>query len=165
MIYTSKGTVRVEFEVGDNGILAAAKELFFVPDSDYSIKHGKKTFAVFVPHSGRPIFREYDQDKEIRIKTKQVPPYDCTKTKVEVKVKELPKDTAAACAAAAFFAAMDAMTAAKDKWSKADGDEAAAAEVVEQWEKWRRANEKAEEAMKDEATYLKLISITIPAAK
>lgn len=162
MTYTSKGTVRVEFEVGDDDRLAAAaKELLFVPDGDYSIKHGKKTFAVFVPHSGRPIFREYGQDKEIRIATNQVPPYDCTKTKVEIEVEELP--TVSADDAAGVVAATNAMSEAMTKLNEAAADDrAAASEFLERWKAWNQAVENARTVM---MVALKLISITMPAAK
>lgn len=157
MKYTSKGTVRVEFGGdGANGVLAAAKELLFVPDGDYSIKHGKKTFAVFVPRSGQPILREYGQDKEIRIKTDQVPPYDCTKTKVEIQVEERREATVATAEAATVVATTNAM---KDAMN--GPDRVGAAEVVERWESWERAIKRAKDATVD----LKLISITIPAAK
>ena len=42
--YTSQGTIRVHYNFGKIN----CSKVFFVPDSDYSIKHGKKTFAVFV---------------------------------------------------------------------------------------------------------------------
>ena len=162
MTYTSKGTVRVEFGVANDDRLAA--ELLFVPDGDYSIKHGKKTFAVFVPRSGQPIFREYSQDKEIRIKTTQVPPYDCMETKVEIQVKELRNAAVAAAEAAAVVATTDAMREAITNWRNAVafGDEAAATEVVKRWKKREEATEKAEKAMRDGAVELELIRITTP---
>ena len=67
-IYTSQGTIRVHCSLSNCG---SGMTFFFVPDNDYSIKHGNKTFAVFVPKScsctpqscNKAIIRIYDRDK------------------------------------------------------------------------------------------------------
>ena len=74
-IYTSQGTIRVYCSLSNCG---SGMKFFFVPDNDYSIKHGNKTFAVFVPKScnctpqscsctpqscNKAIIRIYDRDK------------------------------------------------------------------------------------------------------
>ena len=45
MSYVSQGTISVEFELNDADLRAS---LFFVPNCDYSIKHRRENYAVFV---------------------------------------------------------------------------------------------------------------------
>ena len=47
MPYTSQGTITVEFDTENN-------KYFFVPEHDYSIKHGEYTYAVFVDQQAEP---------------------------------------------------------------------------------------------------------------
>ena len=66
--YTSKGTISVRCIRRDD---KPKTVLLFVPENDYSIKHGNKKFAVFVPQScdctpqscNKAIIRRYDGDK------------------------------------------------------------------------------------------------------
>ena len=62
-VYTSQGTIRVHYD-SDSKI-----SLAFVPESDYSIKHGDDTFAVFVPlpSVAEAIIRKYAPDNEVDI--------------------------------------------------------------------------------------------------
>ena len=69
--YTSQGTIRMHYDSG------AGMSLTFVPENDYSIKHGKETFAVFVLQpsvSGsqsvdKAVIRKYTWDDGVHIDT------------------------------------------------------------------------------------------------
>ena len=77
MNYTSQGTIRVHQSFGSGN---SETTLFFIPENDYAIKHGNKTFAVFVPQScsctpqscRRAIIRKYDRDKGNGVKIRVV---------------------------------------------------------------------------------------------
>ena len=99
--YTSQGTIRVRCSLRNGSLLETA--LFFVPENDYSIKHGDKTFAVFVPQScdctpqfcNKAIIRKYDRDKGNGVKitaasgcTEVISGAAVHQKKVEVWVKE-----------------------------------------------------------------------------
>ena len=177
--YTSKGTIRVELDLTTG---CRTKKLFFVPDHDYSIAHGKKTFAVFVSQSGNAIVMEYDRDKEeeIEIEAAHITPTDWANTKVEVQVKRTSSATEAAAKVDAERDAKEAVeSAAKEAAKKADDAKEeknetkaeiarqaaadAAEKAVAAWKRWKEAMKKAEEAMKDGAVELELTGITAPA--
>ena len=112
--YTSQGTISV-YRNFCTGADNCKYEVFFVPENAYSIKHGNKTFAVFVPKScgcapkscdctlkscNKAVIRKYDRDKGNGVKIgvcssgcKEVmsiissAALHQTKVKVEVEVK------------------------------------------------------------------------------
>ena len=104
-IYTSQGTIRIRCGAG-----ASETTIYFVPEKDYSIKHGNKNYAVFVPQScgcsgqscKNTIIRKYnpDEGKEIEMHAAGT---DCmnvistaaaNRVKVQVEVKATLKEEA-----------------------------------------------------------------------
>ena len=99
MSYTSQGTISMKCVVNDAGAITSAT-IFFVPDNNYSIKHKKKDYAIFVSNSSKTakaIIREYDPsagngvefsiDKPDLNLTGLISSVAVHQTKVEVQVK------------------------------------------------------------------------------
>lgn len=45
MAYVSRGTISVKFNLNND----RPTSLYFIPERDYSIKHGEKDYAIFIP--------------------------------------------------------------------------------------------------------------------
>ena len=172
MSYTSQGTIRVHRNFGNGD---SETTLFFVPNNDYSIKHGKETFVVFVPESGNDnaVIRKYDRDSNgVKISAVKA---GCTEaiaaathqTKVEVRVEVMLKvvkatDEVAKAAGTAYEAAKAAgiaYEAAKAAADKAAADKAAADKAT----KTIRATENLVKKINEQNPELELTGITVPA--